>query len=268
MTILVTGATGNIGRKVVDHLLARGASDIRALTVDPAKAALPSEVDAVKGYLRKIDTLPSAFEGVSSMYLAPTPDTVEEVIALARKAGVEHIVDLSGEPESWWGTCSTAVERSGVDWTHLWPGDFMENSLMWADQIRRTGTVREPYPGSASTPIAMDDIAAVAAAALLDDTHRGKAYLLTGPEILTRTDLVAHISAALGREIEFVRSTPDETVRALSPAMGDNTRWYVENVLTYFEAGAPAPNTLVEDITGRPATRFADWARAHAREFA
>lgn len=268
MTILVTGATGNIGRKVVDHLLARGARDVRALTVDPGKAALPSGVEVVKGYLRKLDTLPAAFKGVSRMYLAPTPETVGDVVRLAREAGVEHIVDLSGEPESWWGMVTETVEKSGVDWTHLWPGDFMENSLMWAEQIRRTGAVREPYPESASTPIAMDDIAAVAAAALLDDDHRGKAYPLTGPEALTRTELVAHIGAALGREIEFLKTTPEETVRALTPAMRENAQWYVDNVLTAFEAGTAEPNRLVEEITGRPATRFADWARAHAHEFA
>lgn len=267
MTILVTGATGNIGRTVVDHLLARGARDVRALTVDPGRAALPAEVEVVKGYLRKVETLPAAFDGVSHLYLAPTPDTVEDVVRLAREAGVQHIVDLSGEPESWWGTVTTAVEKSGVAWTHLWPGDFMENSLMWAEQIRRTGTVREPYPESASTPIAMDDIAAVAAAALLDDDHRGKAYLLTGPEALTRTELVAHIGAALGREIEFVRATPEETVEALTPVMRENAQWYVDNVLATFETTTAAPNHLVEEVSGRPATRFADWARAHAAEF-
>ncbi|MEU6643248.1 NAD(P)H-binding protein [Saccharomonospora sp. NPDC046836] len=267
MTILVTGATGNIGRMVVDQLLARGERHIRALTNNPVKAALPPTVEVAEGYLRRVDTLPAAFKGVSKVYLAPTPETVQEVLRLAREAGVQHIVDLSGEPDSWWGTVNTAVEESGLAWTHLWPGDFMENSLMWAEQIRRTGAVREPNPDAASAPIAMDDIAAVAATALLDDTHRGRAYSLTGPETLTRTQLLASISAALGRDIPFVTATPAETVAALAPAMGENTEWYVNNVLALFDNGGLHANRAVEDITGRPATRFADWARTHAGEF-
>lgn len=269
MTILVTGATANIGRKVVDHLLARGANDIRALTTNPRKAALPSAVEVAEGYLRRPDTLPAAFEGVDRMYLAPTPDNVTEVLALARAAGVRHVVDLSGEPESWWGGVCTAVEDSGMAWTHLWPGDFMENTLIWAQQIREIGAVLEPLPEAASAPIAMDDIAAVAATALLTDTHLGRAYPLAGPEILTRTDLVRHLAEALGRGITFRRASREETIAVLTPAMGDTATWYVDNVLTSFDVPASAlPITSVQEITGRPATTFARWAADNAARFA
>ncbi|MGO4616888.1 SDR family oxidoreductase [Nocardia sp. 2YAB30] len=228
MTILVTGATANIGRKVVDHLLARGATDIRALTNNPRKAALPAAVQVAEGHLRQPDTLPAAFAGVERMYLAPTPDNVTEVLALARAAGVRHVVDLSGEPESWWGSVCTAVEDSGLAWTHLWPGDFMENTLIWSQQIRETGAVLEPRPDAASAPIAMDDIAAVAATCLLTDTHHGRSYPLAGPEILTRTDLVRHLADTLGRDIACHRSSRKDTVAALTPAMGDTATWYVD----------------------------------------
>ncbi|MGW6332049.1 NAD(P)H-binding protein [Nocardia rhamnosiphila] len=267
MAILVTGATGNIGRKVVDQLLVRGATDIRALTVDPAKAALPAGVDAVRGYLRRPETLPAAFDGVDRMYLASIQDGVDEVVEVARAAGVRHIVDLSGEPDSWWGAIATAVEASGIAWTHLWPGDFMENTGMWAQQIRETGAVREPDPEAGSTPIAMDDIAAVAAVALTGDGHHGRAYELTGPERLSRAELVREIAAALGRTIDFVRVTPEETVRALGPAMGDNAQWYVENVLIGLDGHTLPPNRVVEEIIGRPATTFAQWAARYATEF-
>jgi uncharacterized protein YbjT (DUF2867 family) len=146
VTVLVTGATGNIGRMVVDHLLTAGASDIRALTIDPERAALPGGVEVAEGSMRRPGTLPAALHGVDQMYLAPTPDTVDEVMASAQAAGVRHVVDLSGEPESWWGGVTRAVEASGIAWTHLWPGDFMENTLLWAPQIRATGAVHEPYP--------------------------------------------------------------------------------------------------------------------------
>lgn len=189
------------------------------------------------------------------------------MVDLARAAGVRHIVDLSGEPDSWWGAIATAVEGSGIAWTHLWPGDFMENTGMWAQQIRETGVVREPDPDAASTPIAMDDIAAVAAVALTEDGHLGRAYALTGPEKLSRAQLSREIAVALGREIGFVSATREETVRALSPAMGDTAQWYVDNVLIGLDEHTLPPNRVAEEILGRPATTFAQWAVRYAAEF-
>ncbi|MBB3663330.1 MULTISPECIES: SDR family oxidoreductase [Prauserella salsuginis group] len=266
MTILVTGATGNIGRKTVDHLLKRGATDVRALTNNPTKADLPDHVEVADGYLRRLETLPEAFEDVTRMYLAPTPETVEGVLELAREAGVEYIVDLSGEHESWWGTVTRAVEDSGIPWTHLWPGDFMENSLLWVDQIRRTGAVHEPYPDATSAPIAMDDIAAVAATALLDPTP-GTSHPLTGPEALTRTEQVAHLAAATGSDLRFVTSSREDTLAHLQPSMGENAEFYVDNVLPLLDAEPTPANATVEAVTGTPATTFADWARANADAF-
>ncbi|QWF77711.1 NAD(P)H-binding protein [Amycolatopsis sp. CA-230715] len=269
MKILVTGATGNIGRKVVDHLLALGARDVRALTNDPGKAALPEGVEVAEGYLRRTGTLPAAFEGVDRMYLAPTPDTVAEVLALARTAGVRHVVDLSGEPESWWGGVTAAVEASGLAWTHLWPGDFMENTTIWAKQISETGAVREPYPHATSAPIAMTDIAAVAATALTApiEEHAGRAHSLAGPEALSRTEQLRLLGDALGREIPFVRVSTEEAVEALAPSMGEDARWYVGKVLALFAETPGAASTAVEDLTGRPATTFAQWAAAHTGDF-
>ncbi|MFC9877512.1 SDR family oxidoreductase [Nocardia salmonicida] len=268
MTILVTGATANIGRLVVDQLIARGATDIRALTIDPGKAALPEGVQVARGHLGRPGGLSAAFEGVDRMYLAPSPGTVTEVLELARAAGVRHVVDLSGEPESWWGSVCDAVEGSGLAWTHLWPADFMENTLTWAQQIRENGAVREPHPDTASAPIAMNDIAAVAATALLTEGHIGRAHALGGPEILSRTDLLAQLADALDREITFRTSTREETITALRPTMGDNATWYVDNVLIDF---TPTPESLpitsVADITGEPATTFRRWAHANAARF-
>lgn len=267
MTILVTGATGNIGRKVVDHLLARGAGAVRALTTNPAKAALPDGVEVAVGYLRRPATLPAAFDGVESMYLAPTPDTVEEVLRLAREAGVKRIVDLSGEHESWWGGVATAVEASGMAWTHLSPGDFMENTLSWAPQIIAGDAVREPYPEGRSTPIAMDDIARVAATVLTTAGNEGRALSLTGPEVLTRVDLADRIGAARGRPVRFETVTRDEAVAALEPQMGDTAEWYVDTILAGGVDWPAEVQPTVERITGAPATTFAQWARANAADF-
>src|SRR5579875_472037 len=184
MRILVTGATGNVGRLVVDNLLAAGATEVRALTVSPAKAALPAGVEVVKGYLGRLETMPAALEGVDRMYLAPLRDTVREVMALARRAGVQQVVDLAGAEGSLWHDIEEAVEESGIPWTHLDAGEFMTNTTIWAEQIRSAGEVRDAYPTAAGAPIALEDIAAVAATVLLEDGHIGKAYELTGPQTL------------------------------------------------------------------------------------
>jgi uncharacterized protein YbjT (DUF2867 family) len=257
--ILVTGATGSVGRRVVDHLLRAGATRVRALTNNPEKAALPPEVEVVRGYLGRVETLPAALEGVERMYLAPLETTVRETVALAAEAGVRHIVDLAGPKDSWWAPIEEAVEESGVPWTHLEAGEFMENSLIWADQIRATGVVRDGYPQSANAPIAMDDIAAVAATALLEDGHEGRAHLLTGPETISRAEMVRCIGRALGREVPYVELSHEDAIEALRPAMGEFAQWYVDGMAD-LAAHPQAAVPTVEEVTGRPATTYAEWA--------
>ncbi|NLE78793.1 MAG: NAD(P)H-binding protein [Rhodococcus sp.] len=267
MTILVTGATGNIGRMVVDHLLTRGATDVRALTNKPEKAQLPDGVDVVKGYLRDLDSLAGAFDGVEAMYLAPTPETTADVLKLAKEAGVGYVVDLSGEHESHWGDVTRAVEDSGIEWTHLSPDEFMENTTMLAEQIKNHGVVREPFPDSASPLITMNDIAEVAAALLLSRDRIGESLSITGPETLSRRELVRHIGDALGRAIEFRQVSVEEGIEALTPAMGDYAQWYVQ-LKEGDGAGYVVPaNDLVEQITGRPATGIDEWLQTNADAF-
>ncbi|WP_432514230.1 NmrA family NAD(P)-binding protein [Kineococcus sp. SYSU DK001] len=267
MRVLVTGATGSVGRRVVDHLLARGAAQVRALTVDPVRAALPAQVEVVHGSVTRPSVLAEALRGVDRLYLAPAPATAERVVTAARRAGVERVVDLSGELESWWGPVAAAVEAGGVPWTHLWPGDFMENALLWAPQVRAHGTVREPWPQAASAPVAVDDIAAVAAEVLLGEGHEGRAHALTGPQVLTRRELAAALGRALGREVPFVRVDREEAVAVLAVSAGEDARWYVDTVLAGFAAGGASATSVVPDLLGRPATTFARWAQQHADAF-
>ena len=266
MRVLVTGATGNVGRLVVDALLARGAAEVRALTVDPVAAALPPEVEVFRGYLGRPESVSAALAGVDRMYLAPLPRTAHRVVTMAARAGVQRVVDLAGPPGNHWHGVEVAVESSGIPWTHLDAGEFMTNTLLWAGQIRRTGVVREAYPTAASAPIAMADIAAVAAAALLEAGHVGRAYALTGPETLTRTDLVRQIGAALGRNIPFVEVTHDEAVALHRPALGEFAEWYVAARAKLAASPQPALPTVAE-VTGRPATTFARWCADHVAHF-
>jgi uncharacterized protein YbjT (DUF2867 family) len=208
----------------------------------------------------------AALEGVDRVYLAPLPQTVREVVALARAAGVERIVDLAGAKETSWYAVEEAVEESGLAWTHLEPGEFMDNSLVWAEQIRTAGAVRDAYPDAANAPIDLDDIAAVATTALLEEGHTGRAYELTGPETITRGERIRLIGTALGRDIPFVELTHDEAVRERSRVMGEYAGWYLDAVAALTDA-PQRPVMTVEDVTGRPATTFAQWAVAHADRF-
>lgn len=268
MKILVTGATRNVGRLVVDELIALGATDIRALTVDPAKAGLPPSVEAVRGYLGKPETLPAAFAGVDRMYLAPLLDTVEEVTRLAAAAGVRHIVDLAGAAGTSWPPIERAVEACGVPWTHLETGEFMSNSAIWAAQIRAGDVVRDPYPEAASSMIALNDIAAVAARVLLDGAvHEGRIYTLTGPQTLTRRERIGEIGRALGRSLTVETVDHDQAVADLKPVMGDYAEWYLTGIAAAAKQDPAPTTTTVADVSGRPATTFRTWAEANTALF-
>ncbi|MFD6161498.1 SDR family oxidoreductase [Nocardia sp. NPDC060256] len=259
----MTGATGNIGRMVVDHLLAGGADDVRALTNHPERAALPAGVEIAEGYLGRVSSLPAAFEGVDRMYLAPVLETIDDVVSLAERAGIRQIVDLSGEAH--WTPIAQAVEGSGLDWTHLFAGDFLDNATVWAEQIRASDEIRDPYPEVESVPIAMGDIARVAAKVLLSEGHNGQTYQLTGPEVLTRADRIQQIGRALGRTLTVRQVPADEAVQIFARTIS-TAEWYVE-VTGSMVGWHPEPTTTIADLTGAPATTFAQWAAANTALF-
>jgi uncharacterized protein YbjT (DUF2867 family) len=266
MKILVTGATGNVGRMVVDELLTLGADDVRALTVSPKRAALPSGVEAVRGYLGKVETLAPALAGVDVMYLAPLVETVHEVCRLAAGAGVRRIVDMAGAKGEHWELVEAGVEACGVSYTHLEPGEFMSNADLWAPQIRAGDVVLDAYGGVVNAPIAQEDIAAVAARVLLEDGHGGKAYTLTGPEALSRRQKVEAIGRALGRDLQYVDLPYAEALPIFEQTMGEYAAWYLDGLAVladYPQAAEP----VVERLTGRPAMTYEQWAREHAEMF-
>jgi uncharacterized protein YbjT (DUF2867 family) len=266
MTILVTGATGNIGRRIVDHLIDLGANDIRALTKNPAKAKLPDGVTPVTGFLGDPESLPAAFDGVERMYLAPLPTTLDVTLELIRKANVEYVVALSGGGD--WQEHADKVTASGLVNTQLGPGEFTDNFTIWADQIKASQTVRDPYPAVVEAPISMDDIARVAAALLIkpDESHHGKMYPITGPEALTRADIAKQIGVGIGVDITFEQCSRADGEAALRPAMGEYAHWYLDQI----ETGIGTPqqaNQLVADLTGAPAQSVAQWAAQNAEMF-
>jgi uncharacterized protein YbjT (DUF2867 family) len=265
VTILVTGATGNIGRRVVDLLIGLGANDIRALTKNPAKAALPVGVTAFTGFLGEPDTLPAAFEGVERMYLAPYEPTLQTTLELAAAAGVRYVVALSGGAH--WQEHTDTIAASGLVNTQLGPGEFLENFAMWADPIRATRTVREPYPDIVQAPVSMDDIARVAAALLVrpEQAHYHQMYELTGPEALTRRQIAEQIGVGIGVNVTFEQCTRAEAEEALRPIMGDEAQWYLD--LMAGEVPPQPANALVAELAGAPAESVAQWAARNAALF-
>ncbi|MEV4166682.1 NAD(P)H-binding protein [Nonomuraea dietziae] len=274
MKILVTGARGNVGRLVRKGLAGH---EVLALT-----RSAPSAPGEVRGDLAEPGTLP--LSGVEAMFLFPVPESAEEVVRLAVRAGVRRIVTLSsgavtfGEDDSFHLPVERAVEASGVEWTHVRPGEFMLNKLeLWGPSIRAEGVVRDPFPDQAWYPVHEADIADVAVAALTEDGHAGRAHTLNGPELISHRDQVAAISAAIGRELRFEQVTRARA-RELYLAQGGFAAACADFLLGYedysggesTEEWAPDPSiemTTMKDVTGRPARTFAQWASYHAHDF-
>jgi uncharacterized protein YbjT (DUF2867 family) len=266
MTILVTGATGNIGRRIVDHLINLGANDIRALTKNPAKANLPDGVSAVTGYLGDPESLPAALQGVDRVYLAPLPPTLDVTLELAKKTGVEYVVALSGAAH--WQEHADKVAASGILNTQLGPGEFLENFAIWAEQIKATRTVREPYPSAVEAPISMDDIARVAAALLVkpDESHFGRMYPITGPQALTRAEIANQIGVGVGAEVTYEQCGRAEAEERFNPLLGGRAQWYLDQIEDAVLHPQEA-NQLVAELTGTPAQSVAQWAAQNAELF-
>ncbi|WP_068058454.1 NmrA family NAD(P)-binding protein [Nocardia xishanensis] len=268
MTTLVTGATGNTGRHVVAELVRRG-ERVRALTRNPAAAAagLPAGVELAAGTHTAPEIMAEALDGITRLHITVTAGLAEvgpELVRRAVDAGVRRITIVWGGGV---GPVEQAVADSGVEWTRLEPQEFMSNTLTWTDSIRAEGVVREPYDHP-SAVVHEADIGAVAAVALVEDGHAGRAYRLTGPQPLTLHERLAILSDAVGRDIAFDRITHAQAVERLM-ATGVS-RADADYVIGWY-AAPPAESAIVDDtvprVLGRPAKTFAEWAAEHADRF-
>ena len=275
-TILVTGATGNVGRPLVTELCAAGA-DVRALTRQPERAGFPS---GVAGYRHVLDALP----GCDAVFLNSRAlgDQLEPTVAAARAAGVRRLVALSAinaddefsrQPSRVRGDRNKEVDQlaasSGLEWVSLRPSIFASNFAgMWGAQLQAGDVVSGPYALASLAPIVEADIAAVAARALLTDELLGQRLPLTGPQSLTNAELVETIGTVLGRTLEY-REVAPEGVRERFVAIGFPAAFADAYLGLLFETvGRPAPVTRdVEKVLARPATPFATWVAEHRQLF-
>ena len=280
MSYLITGATGAVGRRLVDALVAADVP-VRALTRTPQHADLPAGVEVVAGDLAAAETLPdSVFAGVERAFVFPAESGIDRFARRAAAAGVRRFVVLSslaaaGEHERDRRSASNvhhvaveaAVAATGVPATILRPGTFASNLLAWAGPIRSSATVQGPYPRSAQAPIHEVDVADVAAVALRDDGHEGATYALTGPQALTRIEQLDAIGEAIGRTLTFEEITPEAFAEQMRPYLPAPI---VTMLLDYWSDTVTEPDTVrptVERVTGRPGRTLAQWARDHADAF-
>jgi (4-alkanoyl-5-oxo-2,5-dihydrofuran-3-yl)methyl phosphate reductase len=278
--ILVTGATGNIGKELVPILYETGQS-IRVLVRDEMKVAhLDPSIERVVADLNDPKTLLPAMNGVERIFLVTYEMQQDSnVIETAKRAGVRQIVKLSTleatahkiEVGKWHYEREELIRASGLDWTFLRPGMFMSNTVeWWAESIKGQGSVF--FPGGKKgrvAPIDPRDIASVAACALTLSGHNGKVYELTGPELFTTGEMVQVISNVLGKPIQYrdippiaaklfmLKTGMDKTlVNALMEMLGSLRR----------DEGAIVTDT-VEQVTGQQPGTFEAWCRQHMEAF-
>jgi len=269
MKILVTGATGTVGTHLVEQLIQTGIQ-VRALTRNPAKANFPNGVEVVAGDLTMPTSLTPALEGITGLHLinfgGGTPlQTGNEIMELAEKAGVKRVTVLRGGPK---GALEQAVESSKLTWTFLQPVEFMSGILEWAPSIRAEGVVRQPFSNRKTAIVHEADIASVAARVLGEDSHAGKTYSITGPEVLTPREMVRIISATTGHNIQFIELT-EAQAREQWRAAGTPPE-VIEFLVWAYGNTPPVGYTLspaVEQVTGRPPRTFAQWAAEHSDDF-
>jgi uncharacterized protein YbjT (DUF2867 family) len=267
MTILVLGGTGKTGRRIADRLTARNL---------PVRIGSRSAVPAFAWDDRA--TWGPALDGVTAVYLSYYPDLalpgayddVKAFTELAVRAGVRRLVLLSGRGEPEAQASEVTVAESGAEWTVVRCSWFMQNlSEGFLHGQVLGGVIALPGPDVAEPFVDVDDIADVAVAALTEEGHAGRLYELTGPRLLTFTQVAAELSEATGRRIVFQQMTP-EAYRAAAVAEGlpeDEAAGLTEMFTGIIDGRNAYLADGVREALGRPARDFADYARANAKEW-
>lgn len=282
---LVTGAAGQCGRQIVQAFVRNGVP-VRALIRDPGKANMVSAagVEVVVGDMSRPETLGAALDGITGAVLNSSADphmgTTQTIfIAACRTSGVEHVVKISGaepdfDPNSFIFTrmheaIEDTLEASGLGWTHLRPSQFMQVYLREARSIREEGIMALPFADIELAPVDLADIGEMAFRALIDTTHRGQRYDVTGPEALTLKNIASQIATATGRTVQYIpisiearsdalrsAGTPEFMVEALEDQARERLRRKKSRTVT----------TTHEAFGLRPTT-FAEFVARHANDF-
>jgi uncharacterized protein YbjT (DUF2867 family) len=279
--IVVTGATGNVGRPLVQALAAAD-EQVTAVSRRVSDAAVPEGVRHLQADLTDPESLRPIFHGADALFLHDGGASAHllsprDILDVAKASGVGRIIMLSSigvatRPQSAshggvMRAIEDAVRQSDMDWTILRPGGFNSNAYAWAETVRAHRTVAAPFGDVGLPTIDPADIAEVAAAALRDDGHAGQIYELTGPALTTPRLGAEAIGHALGESVRFIEQTREEARTQMLRFMPEPV---VETTLDALGEPTPAEQRVsphVEQILGRPPRTFADWAQANVAAF-
>src|SRR6266403_1337932 len=281
-TVLVTGATGTIGRDVA-KILSENAVPIRAGVRDQAKARKQFGADIALATFDFEDTssFPGALEGVEKVFLLPPlmwnqVEVANAFVDAAKRGGVRHIVKLSaiGADASppytfgkWHAANEQHIRESGLAFTFLRPNSFMQNFITYFPP--RDGAIYLPWGNGTASFVDTRDIARVATDVLTSDGHEGKIYTLTGPVALGIADVARILAAVAGRGIHYVE-VPEAAARNGMLQAGI-PKWQVDALMELHAINKQnrwsAVTSDVERVTGQDATDFAQFARNHADKF-
>ncbi|HET6738131.1 MAG TPA: NAD(P)H-binding protein [Kribbella sp.] len=263
--IVITGATGNVGRPLVETLTAAG-EDVVAVS----RSGAGHQAD-----LTEPETLIPVLDGAKAVFLLTAPDflahgNLKDVVDVIRTAGVPRVVLLSSQGVTTQRHPSVhedAVTGSGLEWTILRPGNFASNAYAWADSIRTQRAMAAPFTDVPLPAVDPQDIAEVAAAALLEQGHAGAVYTLTGPTAISPRGQAEVIQAAVGTPISVVELT---RAQAREGMLGFMPEPVVDATLDVLGTPLPAEQEIspdVEKVLGRPPHTFADWVNRNLHAF-
>lgn len=283
--ILITGASGTVGRELV-KVMARPGAAIRIMVRDRVKAGSVSYpgVDIVQGDFGVPETLDDAMSGAHKAFLLTPPDQRQpewesNFIEAARRSNLRHIVKLSALGASmnaparllqWHAESERKLESTGIPYTHLRPSQFMQNFLSFRPTIAGQGAFYAPMGNGRISLVDARDVAAVAAEVLTEFGHERKAYEITGPQALSYKDIAEILTGALGKPVQYV-DVPPETARRgmLDNGMPD---WFADALLELYAIwranGASEISDAVHHVGKRTPTTFEQFARDFAPQLA
>ncbi|MEV8373403.1 NAD(P)H-binding protein [Kribbella sp. NPDC056861] len=275
MSVLITGGRGKIARAVHTGLVAAGRT-VRVASREPA--GLPGAVALNPAHPASLAT---ALDGISQVFLYSDPTTAELFVEAAENAGLKQVVLLSSmsaqadnenaarDPHA---DTERIITSGAYATTSLQPGTFMSNATYWSYQLRATGQLRLPYLEAEEAPIHEQDIADVALKVLLDGPggpHDGRAYLLTGPESMTRRHQLELITQLTGVPIDAVDLTPEQAFEELATTMRNPAQ--LASLMSYWASRVGSPHPIeptVELITNHPPRTFTTWLTDNPTVFA
>jgi uncharacterized protein YbjT (DUF2867 family) len=270
--IVVTGATGNVGRPLV-RTLAEAGEQVTAVSRRAVESS--THVRYHQADLAEPPSLRPALDGAEALFLLTSPDfmvngNMEGVMKVVGAAGIRRVVLLSSQgvgTQRHPSDLEDAVTQSGLEWTMLRPGNFNSNALQWADSVRTDRVAAAPFGDIKLPAVDPVDIAEVAAVALRGPGHAGNIYTLTGPAPISPRQQVAAIGDALGESVRFVEQSRAEARNQMLRFMPEPV---VEATLDILGTPSPAEQLVcpdVERLLGRSPRRFADWAEQHIAAF-